>query len=99
MQRIFDVQGNQTVESIHKKLGKVIWEYCGMARNKSGLEKALILVQDIKDEFWETVKISGKFDTFNNELDNSPARSILVENLVRLPFSSTLYFIFFLSEI
>ncbi len=71
MQRIFDVQGNQTVESIHKKLGKVIWEYCGMARNKSGLEKALILVQDIKDEFWETVKISGKFDTFNNELDKA----------------------------
>ena len=71
MKKIYDVQGNQTVESIHKKLGKVIWDYCGMARNKNGLEKALGLVHDIKNEFWETVKITGQFDTLNNELDKA----------------------------
>tara|TARA_Y100001970_G_scaffold123729_1_gene153401 strand:- start:253 stop:843 length:591 start_codon:yes stop_codon:yes gene_type:complete len=71
MQRIFDVKGNQTVESIHKKLGKIIWDYCGMARNEHGLKKALHLVEDIKNEFWETVNIPGKFNTLNPELDKA----------------------------
>ena len=71
MKKIYNVQGNQTVESIHKKLGKVIWDYCGMSRNKEGLNKALKLVGDIKKEFWETVKIPGDFDSFNNELDKA----------------------------
>tara|TARA_X000001036_G_scaffold439301_1_gene489893 strand:+ start:4093 stop:6042 length:1950 start_codon:yes stop_codon:yes gene_type:complete len=71
MRKIYDVQGNQTVESIHKKLGKVIWDYCGMARNEKGLIHALDLVKDIKQEFWETVKIPGSFESFNNELDKA----------------------------
>ena len=71
MQKIFNVQGNQTVESIHKKLGKIIWDYCGMSRNEKGLKKALELVDDIKKEFWETVKIPGKFESFNTELDKA----------------------------
>ena len=71
MQQIFDVQGNQTVESIHKKLGHIIWDYCGMARNHDGLNKALGLIDDLKKEFWETVKIPGAFKSFNNELDKA----------------------------
>ena len=71
MQRIFDVQGTQTVESIHKKLGQVMWNYCGMARKEDGLNKALGLINEIKNEFWETVKIPGKFKSFNNELDKA----------------------------
>ena len=71
MQKIFDVQGNQTVESIHKKLGHIIWDYCGMARNNDGLNKALGLIDDLKKEFWDTVKIPGTFKSFNNELDKA----------------------------
>ena len=71
MQRIFDVQGTQTVESIHKKLGQVMWDYCGMAREEGGLNKAIGLINDIKNEFWETVKIPGTFKSFNNELDKA----------------------------
>ena len=71
MKKIFDVQGNQTVESLHKKLGKIIWDYCGMSRNEKGLNKALDLVQNIKQEFWETVKIPGEFESFNTELDKA----------------------------
>ena len=71
MQQIFNVQGNQTVEAIHKKLGKIIWDYCGMSRNEKGLTKALKLVGGIKKEFWETVKIPGKFESFNTELDKA----------------------------
>ena len=71
MRKIYEVQGNQTVESIHKKLGKVIWDYCGMARSEKGLFHALDLVEEIKNEFWETVKIPGSFDSLNNELDKA----------------------------
>ena len=71
MQKIFNVQGNQSVESIHKKLGQIMWEYCGMARNQEGLKKALTLINDIKNEFWKTVKIPGEFKAFNNELDKA----------------------------
>jgi len=71
MKRIYDVQGTQSVESIHKKLGQIIWDYCGMARNQKGLVKALDLVKEIKQEFWETVKIPGEFQSFNNELDKA----------------------------
>jgi len=71
MQKIFDVKGNQTVDSIHKKLGQIMWDYCGMARNEKGLSKALTLINDIKQEFWDTVKIPGEFKSFNNELDKA----------------------------
>tara|TARA_Y100001960_G_C14227884_1_gene612290 strand:- start:48 stop:638 length:591 start_codon:yes stop_codon:yes gene_type:complete len=71
MHTIFDVKGNQTVESLHKKLGQIIWDYCGMARNERGLNKALNLVKDIKHEFWSTVKIPGEFNSFNDELDKA----------------------------
>ena len=71
MRKIYEVQGNQTVESIHKKLGKVIWDYCGMARSEKGLFHALDLVEEIKNEFWETVKIPGSFNSLNNELDKA----------------------------
>ena len=71
MQKIFDIQGSQTVESIHKKLGHIMWDYCGMSRNNDGLNKALGCIDEIKKEFWETVKIPGKFKSFNNELDKA----------------------------
>ena len=71
MQKIFNVQGNQTVESIHKKLGKIIWDYCGMSREEVGLTQALTDVNELKNEFWETVKIPGSFESFNNELDKA----------------------------
>ena len=71
MRSIFDVQGNQTVESIHKKLGKIIWDYCGMSRSEKGLLKALEDVKEIKNEFWTSVKIPGEFESFNTELDKA----------------------------
>ena len=71
MQKIFDIQGTQTVESIHKKLGKIIWEYCGMSRNEEGLIKALGYIEELKKEFWTTVKIPGEFKSFNTELDKA----------------------------
>jgi succinate dehydrogenase / fumarate reductase, flavoprotein subunit len=65
------IDGKQTVEDLHKKLGKIMWEYCGMARNEEGLKKALQMVRDLKKEFWSDVKIPGAVNEFNPELDKA----------------------------
>lgn len=63
--------GSRSVDSFHRELGKIIWEYCGMARTKEGLEKAKGLVQNLKTEFWQDVKVPGKDDSFNPELQKA----------------------------
>ena len=69
--RLKNINGKQTVEELHKKLGRIIWDYCGMARNENGLTKALQLVRDLKKEFWSDVKIPGEINEFNSELDKA----------------------------
>ncbi len=65
------INGKQSVEELHKKLGRIIWDYCGMARNEAGLTKALQMVKDLKKEFWSDVKIPGDTNEFNPELDKA----------------------------
>jgi succinate dehydrogenase / fumarate reductase, flavoprotein subunit len=67
--RIMAINGTQTVSSFHKRLGKILWDHCGMVRSESGLERALSLIDDLENEFWKDVKISGKADEFNQELE------------------------------
>ncbi|REK04711.1 MAG: fumarate reductase/succinate dehydrogenase flavoprotein subunit [Bacteroidetes bacterium] len=69
--RMMNVKGRQTVEDLHKKLGKIMWDYCGMARNQEGLTKALQMLKDLKAEFWSDVKIPGSINEFNPELDKA----------------------------
>ena len=69
--RLMQIKGKQTVEDLHKKLGKIMWEYCGMARNEEGLTKALQLIADLKKEFWSDVRIPGEINEFNPELDKA----------------------------
>lgn len=64
-------KGTKTVDYFHKKLGKVMWEKCGMARNKKGLEEAIVEIKAIRDEFWKEVKIPGVQHSFNQELDKA----------------------------
>ncbi len=71
IQKILSINGSQTVESLHKKLGKIMWEYCGMARNKEGLIKARNMVQNLRNEFWSDVFVPGKADEFNPELEKA----------------------------
>jgi len=59
------------VESFHKRLGKIIWDKCGMARNAEGLKQAISEVQSLKKEFWSDVRIPGTIDGFNPELDKA----------------------------
>ena len=65
------INGNQSVESFHRKLGKIIWEYCGMSRSEAGLNKAIGLVRDLRKEFYSDVYIPGEVDEYNPELEKA----------------------------
>ena len=69
--RLMNIKGKRTVDSIHKELGHIMWEYVGMARNKAGLDKAIGLIQDLKKEFWSNVYVAGETGVFNQELEKA----------------------------
>lgn len=71
LETLMNIKGTKTVESFHKRLGKIIWDKCGMARNKEGLETAIKEVQALKKEFWSDVRIPGDINEFNPELDKA----------------------------
>jgi succinate dehydrogenase / fumarate reductase flavoprotein subunit len=68
---LINIKGSQTVESFHKRLGKIIWDKCGMARNEAGLTQAIAELQALKKEFWSDVKIPGDINEYNSELDKA----------------------------
>lgn len=68
---LMSIKGSQTVESFHKRLGKIMWEKCGMARNEQGLTEAIAEIQQLKKEFWSDVKIPGGVNELNPELDKA----------------------------
>jgi len=69
--KLINIKGTKTVESFHKRLGKIMWDKCGMARNKKGLEQAIQEIQTLKKEFWSDVKIPGSMHEMNPELDKA----------------------------
>jgi succinate dehydrogenase / fumarate reductase flavoprotein subunit len=66
-----NINGKQSVESFHKRLGKIIWNECGMSRNEAGLKQAIADVQALKKEFWSDVRIPGEINEYNPELDKA----------------------------
>ncbi len=68
---LMNIKGNQTVESFHKRLGKIMWDKCGMARNEQGLKEAIVEIQQLRREFWSDVKIPGDINEMNPELDKA----------------------------
>jgi len=71
IQNLMNIQGKQTVESFHKRLGKIIWDKCGMARSEEGLKEAIRDIQALKKEFWSDVRIPGVIEGMNPELDKA----------------------------
>ena len=71
IQKILNIKGNQSVESFHRRLGKIIWEYCGMARNAEGLTKAIGLVRELRDEYYKDVFVPGSETEYNPELEKA----------------------------
>lgn len=67
--KILGVNGKRSAFSIHKELGKIVWDYCGMARDKAGLEKAIGMIPALREEFWENVRVPGSNDEFNQPLE------------------------------
>jgi succinate dehydrogenase / fumarate reductase flavoprotein subunit len=76
---LINIKGTQTVESFHKRLGKIIWDKCGMARNEKGLKQAIEEVRALKKEFWSDVRIPGEVNAFNLELDKAGRVADLIE--------------------
>jgi succinate dehydrogenase / fumarate reductase flavoprotein subunit len=64
-------KGTKTVDSFHRRLGKVMWDKCGMARNEQGLKEALAEIRAIREEFWKEVRVPGSDTSFNPELDKA----------------------------
>jgi len=68
---LMNIKGRQSVESFHKRLGKIMWEKCGMARNETGLKEAILAIQALRQEFWSDLRIPGDINEMNPELDKA----------------------------
>ena len=68
---LFNIKGSKSVDYFHRALGKVMWEYVGMSRNKEGLKKAIKEIKKIRNEFWTNVRIPGHKNEINNELEKA----------------------------
>jgi succinate dehydrogenase / fumarate reductase flavoprotein subunit len=69
--RLMSIKGTESVESFHKRLGKIMWDKCGMARNAEGLKQAIEEIRALKKEFWSNVRVPGDIEEFNPELDKA----------------------------
>ena len=71
IEKLFSINGKQSVDDIHKRLGNIMWNNVGMARTKESLEKAIKEIQALRKEFWTDVKVVGTADSFNVELEKA----------------------------
>ncbi len=71
VKRLLDNKGKRTVQSFHKELGKIMWDYCGMARNEDGLKKAIELIPQLRAEYWENVNVPGSGEELNQSLERA----------------------------
>jgi len=69
--RFLSIRGTRTVDSFHRELGNIMWEYCGMSRNEEGLRTALRLIPELREEFWRDVNVPGSADTLNQALEKA----------------------------
>jgi len=65
------IHGNKTVDHFHKTLGHIMWEYVGMSRNEESLTKALAMIDELEQEFWNDVKVPGDIESFNPEMEKA----------------------------
>lgn len=69
--RIMNVKGNKSVDDLHKELGHIMWDNVGMGRDKAGLEKAIVKLDELKKEFWSNVYVPGEANDLNVELEKA----------------------------
>ncbi|MDR0989802.1 MAG: fumarate reductase/succinate dehydrogenase flavoprotein subunit, partial [Propionibacteriaceae bacterium] len=69
--QFLSIKGQRSVDSFHKELGHIMWEYCGMERNEAGLKTAIAKIRDLRDEFWRNVRVTGVNEDFNQALERA----------------------------
>ncbi len=79
IKKLMGIKGKRSVDSIHKELGHIMWEYVGMGRTKQSLETAMSKMKDLKKEFWSNVRIPGEANTLNTELEKALRLSDFLE--------------------
>ena len=68
---LLEIKGTKSVESLHRELGKIMWDKCGMSRNKEDLKNALVQIKDLKNSFWSDVFVPGSDNELNTELEKA----------------------------
>ncbi len=71
MEKLLSIKGTRTVDDFHKALGKIMWDYCGMARSAEGLTKAREMIRKLREDFWKDVRVTGSLDEMNPDLDKA----------------------------
>jgi succinate dehydrogenase / fumarate reductase, flavoprotein subunit len=71
IKKLLAIKGKRTVDSFHRELGKIMWEYCGMSRTAEGLQKAIGQIRELRDEFWQNVTVPGSGDDLNQSLEKA----------------------------
>ncbi|MCX6462429.1 MAG: fumarate reductase/succinate dehydrogenase flavoprotein subunit [Pseudonocardiales bacterium] len=71
IEKLLAIDGTRTVDSFHRELGHIMWDYCGMERTEDGLRKALDLISELRREFWQNVKVPGSAATLNQSLEKA----------------------------
>jgi succinate dehydrogenase / fumarate reductase flavoprotein subunit len=69
--KLLNANGKRTVDSYHRELGKIVWEYCGMARTAAGLTKAAGMIAELREDFWKNVRVLGANEEFNQSLEKA----------------------------
>ena len=71
LQRLLSINGKRTVDSFHKELGKIMWDKCGMSRDRAGLTEALTKIPALREEFWQNVRVLGEGENLNQSLEKA----------------------------
>ncbi len=71
LRRLLGIKGKRTVDSFHRELGRIMWDYCGMARNDAGLRTALGKIPALREEFWQNVVVLGENESLNQSLEKA----------------------------
>ena len=69
--RLLETKGTRSVDSFHRELGKIVWEYCGMARTAQGLKHALEAIPALREQFWRDVRVLGTGEELNQSLEKA----------------------------
>ncbi|WP_141736682.1 fumarate reductase/succinate dehydrogenase flavoprotein subunit [Oligoflexus tunisiensis] len=80
LKRLLSINGTRSADSFHKELGLLMWDKCGMARNKAGLEQALKRIPEIREEFWKNLRVPGSGEDLNQELEKAGRVADFIEH-------------------